>query len=95
MAMAPMPTLCRASRLAPGPNLQPANFGFNQVHDIGTHAAHAGVHAGGTGAWVGASRTGQTVHNHHTGILIHGAGGNGAHNNMPPFLALHFIIRFQ
>ena len=39
--------------------------------------------------------TGQTVHHHPTGIPIHGAGGNGAHNNMPPFLALHFIIRFQ
>ena len=81
--------------LAPGPNLQPANFGFNQVHDIGTHHAHASVHAAHSGTWNSHSHTGQTVHNHHTGILIHGVGGNGAHNNMPPFLALHFIIRFQ
>jgi microcystin-dependent protein len=78
-----------------GPNLQPANFGFNQVHEVGTHAAHAGVHAGLTGTWVGASGTGQYIHWNPTSIAIHGAGGNGAHNNMPPFQALHFIIRFQ
>ena len=57
--------------------------------------AHAGVHAGGTGAWIAASGTGQGVHAHPTGIAIYGAGDQWAHNNMPPFLALHFIIRFQ
>jgi microcystin-dependent protein len=80
--------------LAPGVNIQPGH-GFGQVNNIGTHGAGAGLHAAHSGTWNSASGTGQNVHHHPTGILIHGAGGNGAHNNMPPFLALNFIIRFQ
>jgi|HubBroStandDraft_3_1064219.scaffolds.fasta_scaffold00326_15 microcystin-dependent protein len=81
--------------LGGGVNLQPG-AGFT-LHDelVATHAAHASVHAGGTGAWIGASGTGQNVHHHPSQIAIHGAGGNGAHNNMPPFMALFFIIRFE
>ena len=30
-----------------------------------------------------------------TGITINSTGGGGAHQNMPPFLSLNFIIKFQ
>jgi microcystin-dependent protein len=80
--------------LGPGVNIQPG-AGFGQVNTVGTHGAGTGLHAGGTGAWIAASGTGQAIHHHPTGVLIHGAGGNGAHNNMPPFMALFFIIRFE
>jgi microcystin-dependent protein len=64
-------------------------------HHIGSHGSGTGMHAGGTGAWIAASGTGQGVHAAHTGIATHNAGASWAHNNMPPFLALFFIIRFE
>ena len=49
------------------------------------HAGHGSRHGGPAKAFT----------HHPTGIAIYGAGDQWAHNNMPPFLALHFIIRFE
>ncbi len=81
--------------LVGGVNIQPgAGFTLGDTL-VGSHAAHAGVHAGGTGAWNAAVGTGQNVHHHPSQIAIYGAGDQWGHNNMPPFLALFFIIRFE
>ena len=46
-------------------------------------------------SWISAGPTGHVVHHHPSQIAIYGAGDQWAHNNMPPFLALPFIIRFE
>jgi microcystin-dependent protein len=87
----------------------PGSFGYltgpvggpNPMVNVGsttTSTAQPGVHisasgtgqnatdARGTGAWNSASGT---------GIGIQNAGGGAGHNNMPPFIGINFIIRFQ
>ena len=41
----------------------------------------------------GAAGTGIGIYGAYTGIGIQAAGGNGAHNNLPPFLALNWLIK--
>jgi microcystin-dependent protein len=54
-----------------------------------------GVHGAGTGCWNYAAGTGQWVDWGGTRCSIYGEGGNGAHNNMPPFVAMYWIIRYR
>ena len=48
-----------------------------------------------SGTWVAAGRDRPRRSPSPHRIAIHGAGDQWAHNNMPPFLALFFIIRFE
>ena len=60
--------------------------------DRGSHGAHASVHGNHSFGSVAASGTGQNIHHHPSNVSLHAEGGNGAHNNMPPFLVVNFII---
>lgn len=52
------------------------------------------IQAAGVGIWTGAAGTGQGVYGAATGIGIYNAGGGATHNNMPPFMALYYCIRY-
>jgi microcystin-dependent protein len=56
-------------------------------------AAYANINAAATGISIAAAGTGIGVAAHATGITIASAGGGVAHNNMPPYVACHKIIR--
>lgn len=60
-------------------------------------AAGTGQYVGGagTGAWNNAVGTGMGVYGAGTGIGIYAAGGSWGHNNMQPFVAMYWIIRYQ
>ena len=73
---------------------------------LGVYGAGVGVYLsyGGTRCYNSASGTGMGVYGagtgcynyaNYTGISIQSAGGGAAHNNMPPYLAFNFIIRYQ
>jgi microcystin-dependent protein len=47
----------------------------------------------GTGIYIGAAGTGMGVYGAYTGIGIFGEGGNAAHNNMPPYVGVNYIIK--
>lgn len=85
---------------AHGVNDPTHGHGVNQT----PHAHGGGVNSGGTG--VGGFGTGQTgntgpananisIAAAATGISLQNAGGGAAHNNMPPYLVLGWIIRIQ
>ena len=42
----------------------------------------------------GSSTTNISINNSTTGITVNNNGGGGAHNNMPPFMVLNYIIKF-
>ncbi len=86
----------------------PGSFGFmwganglpspllNQgEHHFTSHGSGTGLHAAAVGTWLAHATSDLGVHLAHTGVATHGAGDQWAHNNMPPFLALNFIIRFE
>ena len=62
-----------------------------------TDAAGTGVYVGGagTGAWNNAAVTSMGVYAAGTGIGIYAAGASWGHNNMQPFVAMNYIIRYQ
>ena len=52
----------------------------------------------GSGTLTGGSEnnsTGITINSASTGLTMANTGGGGAHNNMPPYLGVNFIIKFQ
>ena len=59
-----------------------------------TRGTGMGIYAAGTGIWTGYAATGQGVYGAGTGIGIYNAGSGGAHNNMPPFMALYYCMRY-
>jgi microcystin-dependent protein len=63
---------------------------YSDVRQPGTY-----TYGAGTGAWNYAAGTGQWVDWGGTRCSIYGEGGNGAHNNMPPFVAMYWIIRYR
>jgi microcystin-dependent protein len=56
-------------------------------------AQNAYINPAGTGIYLSASGTGQSVQAAATGIYLSAAGSDGAHNNMPPYVACNKIIR--
>lgn len=61
-----------------------------------TDAQQPAVHiaAAGTGVFIGGAATGIGIYGAATGVSTQGAGGDAAHNNLPPYLAINFIIKF-
>jgi microcystin-dependent protein len=54
-----------------------------------------GTTASATGISIQSAATGIGIAAAATGVTIQNAGGGGAHNNLPPYLGVNFIIRFQ
>jgi microcystin-dependent protein len=69
-----------------GWNTQPGN----------TAAAGTGVYTGAapTNAWNSGSGTGIGIYGNYTGVLTYANGGSWGHNNMQPFVAMNYIIRY-
>jgi microcystin-dependent protein len=65
----------------------------SQVTSTAQPAVH--VNAAGTGIGVGAAATGIGIYAAATGVTIQSAGSDGAHNNLPPYLQINFIIKYQ
>lgn len=85
-------------------NVMQANTGYYSL--AGTGALHTAgqtdnrgtgrtIAAAGTGIWTGAAGPGLGVYGAATGVSIYNAGSGGAHNNMPPFMALYYCIRYN
>jgi microcystin-dependent protein len=67
-----------------------------QAETLGaTDAAGTGIGIQPQVANINAAATGVQVEGAATGISIQNFGGNGPHNNMPPYLGVNFIIRYQ
>jgi microcystin-dependent protein len=78
-----------------------ANIGLNPFvntasTNVGSWGAGTGMgcNGAGTGIWTGGAGVSLGVYGAGTGIGIYNAGSGGAHNNMPPFMALYFCIRY-
>jgi len=54
-----------------------------------------GVVAAATGVGVQAANANVSLNPAATGVTMANAGGGAAHNNLPPYLAINFIIRYQ
>ena len=68
----------------------------NQVGgtEANTASTFTNISTVGAAANISAAATGVGVQANSTGITIQNAGGGAAHNNLPPYLAINFIIRF-
>jgi microcystin-dependent protein len=62
---------------------------------IYTGGANAGIAAAGVGVYNSAAVTGRVLQANGTGQTVAASGGGAAHNNMPPFMALPYCIRFK
>lgn len=75
--------------------------GFTQGGALGgiatgtTSAAQPAVSVAAATVPLNAAATGIAIGAAATGISIQAAGGGAAHNNMPPYLGVNFIIKFQ
>jgi microcystin-dependent protein len=80
---------------SPAVNIAPGTGGSQQTNWTG--ASGTGVYTGGayTGTFNSAAGTGQGVYGAYTGIGIYANGGSWGHNNMQPFMAMYYIIRYQ
>jgi microcystin-dependent protein len=80
---------------SPAVNIAPGSGGSQQTNWTG--ASGTGVYTGGayTGTFNSAAGTGQGVYAALTGVLTYANGASWAHNNMQPFIALYYIIRYQ
>jgi len=67
-------------------------------------ALHVAIAAGGTGVYLGYAATGISIYASGTGmsntaaatgVSIQASGGGAAHNNLPPYLGISFIIKYQ
>jgi microcystin-dependent protein len=67
-----------------------------QITASSTDAAGTGrtIQAAGTGVYTGGVGTGMGVYGAAVGIGIQNAGSGATHNNMPPFMALYYCIRY-
>ncbi len=76
--------------------LQGAAGGVNTITGA-TGASPTGVSIQPANANIGiaAAATGIGIYGAATGIALQGAGGGAAHNNMPPYFGVNFIIKYQ
>jgi hypothetical protein len=72
-----------------------ATWGFPAATSTQGSGTGRTIQAAGTGIWTGAAGVGLGVYGAATGIGIYNAGSGGAHNNMPPFMALYYCIRYN
>lgn len=74
----------------------PGHAHHYNMPDPGQAASVGGVrNAGWYDAATGAATTGISINSGPTGITVNAAGGGGAHNNMPPYVAVNFMIKVQ
>jgi microcystin-dependent protein len=61
----------------------------------GGASANISIQAAATNIGIQGAATGIGIQGAATGIAIQNAGGGAAHNNMPPYVTLNFIVRYQ
>jgi microcystin-dependent protein len=61
--------------------------------NVQIQAQYANINPAGTGISIAAAGTGIGIYGAATGISLSAAGSDGAHNNMPPYIACNKIIR--
>ncbi|MEA5625327.1 tail fiber protein [Nostoc sp. UHCC 0251] len=67
---------------------------LNGTQLISITGSNIGIYAAGTGIGIGGNKTNVSLNAAASGISINAQGGNGAHENMQPWLALNKIIKF-
>lgn len=67
---------------------------LNGVQLISTSGSNIGISASGTGIGIGGNKTNVSLNAAASGISVNAQGGNGAHENMQPWLALNKIIKY-
>ena len=79
-----------------------ANIGINPFVNVSASAywtdvrgTGIGIYGAGCGAWNSAAGVGIGIYGAATGQSIYGAGGGATHNNMQPFIAQYYIIRYR
>ena len=81
-----------------GPQAPPSpliNQGGTNVTTSGASAGNVYIGAAATGISIQAAATGiPNTNSAATGVTTQNAGSGGAHNNLPPYLAINMIIRF-
>ena len=81
--------------LGSGVNLQPGS-GFNQVNDSGTTANATGISIQAAGTGIQPANANISLNASGTGLsATNAAGGGAAHNNLPPYQQINFVIRYQ
>jgi microcystin-dependent protein len=81
----------------PGGGGEAGMYVGSNAHQIGaTSSVRTGVSIAysGTGVSIAGAGTGIQIDGAGTGVSIQNAGSGGAHNNMPPFVGVNFIIRY-
>ena len=82
--------------VAPGgaDNVSPPGSNYQLQSGLNTGSAKTNIGVNSSGANIQAATTGITVSGGGGGVISN-TGGGAAHNNMPPFVGLNFIIKYQ
>lgn len=64
------------------------------VNEMPAHQHSMNYDAGGTGGFAGAFVQGSAIDGSTTGVFSHNAGGDAAHNNMPPTVLTNYIVKY-
>lgn len=84
-----------ATGLGAGPNMAAASGWQLNMGNTASAGTGIGVQAANANVSLNASGTGASIAAAATGISAGNAGSGGAHNNMPPYTVIGFIIRYQ
>ena len=79
-----------------GPNLPPSPIVNTGSQQTSTAQPNVYVNVAAASSNIGAANANVSLNASGTGLsTTQNAGGGGAHNNMPPFIGVNFIIKFQ
>lgn len=79
----------------PAVNIAGGSGGTMNGQTTGGSGTGRTIQGAGTGIWTGAAGTSMGVYGAGTGIQTYGAGSSWGHNNMQPYIALYFYIRYE
>jgi len=83
----------KGNPLNPPPQTWNSTGGTNLASDWRQPTVY--VYGAGVGTWSNWTGTGVYLDYRYTGQSVYNAGSSWGHNNMPPFIAMNFIIRYR